>query len=102
MEEVDEQNPRLLDQGEQKEHNRTYNIFCWIFQIGVWVAVVATSILYIMNEKIKTYIYFIDIIVYIIYLILEFCSSTSSYLIHKKMINICMIKWVKYLKLLPI
>lgn len=76
--------PGMLDQGEQKEHNRTYNFFCWLFLLGVWGIVIAGIVLYFVKSYTSNTIYVALGIVYFIYLILEFCSPTSRYLLHKR------------------
>ena len=94
---VQQNPPGMLDQGEQKENNCCYNTFCWFFQIAVWLAIGGVLFLFFTldEEEVDDYgdstknedtfngalggLGFI----YLVYLILEFCSPTSKYLCNK-------------------
>ena len=78
--------PGMLDQGVQKEDNCCYNTFCWIFQIAVWAAIAVTVVLLIMdslNGDAAGGMFGGLGFIYVVYLILEFCSPTSKYLCNK-------------------
>jgi len=78
------QNPTgMLDQGEQKEKKGAYYYFCWFFQILVWIMIILCIVLNVVNSEAPEEAYIILGIIYVIYLILEFCSSTSKYLLNK-------------------
>ena len=79
--------PGMLDQGEQKEHNCVFHFFCWFFQIGVWLGIVANVLIALRvipadpaatNGAYGGLGFF-----YFFYLVLEFCSPTSKYLCNK-------------------
>jgi len=69
----------MLDQGDQEEKKGAYQYFCWFFQLGVWLMIILSIVL-----DSPTGAYIVLGIFYVIYLILEFCSSTSKYLGNKK------------------
>ena len=71
----------VLDQGPQKEKNCCCNTFCWIFQILTWGALIA-SIVLVLTDGIPV-IFPVFAVLYIVYLILEFCSPTAKYLCNK-------------------
>ncbi len=78
--------PGMLPQGVQKEDNCCFNAFCWIFQIGIWAYIATVIVLIIVGFKNPDT--FNGIlggcgVVYLIYIILEFCSPTSKYLCNK-------------------
>ena len=78
--------PGMLDQGVQKEDNCCYNTFCWIFQIAVWAAIAVAVVLLIMgslNGDAAGGMFGGLGFIYVVYLILEFCSPTSKYLCNK-------------------
>ena len=79
---VQNQPPGMLDQGSQKENNCCYITGCWIAQIACWASLVASLIIYIGNKD-NIGIFGLFGFCYIVYLILEFCSSTSRYLCNK-------------------
>ena len=88
-----EQNPsEMLDQGKQKENKDCcFPFFCWLFQIGIWIATIGKILLYFYQSHInKEYVIFLEnyanfaFYFYIIYIILELCSPTSRYLCQKK------------------
>ena len=74
--------PGMLYQGSQVEHNCCYHTACWIFQILSWISIVASSIIYSKNND-NSAAFVAFGIIYLIYIILEFCSPTSKYLCHK-------------------
>ena len=78
--------PGMLDQGVQKEDNCCYNTFCWIFQIAIWGfigTIIAFLIIGIKNQQTFNGLLYGCGGVYLIYIILEFCSPTSKYLCNK-------------------
>ena len=75
--------PGMLDQGDQKEHNGVFHFFCWVFQIGVWIGIGVDIYLLIKdNDNIQIGAGGLGFF-YVVYLILEFCSPTSKYLLNK-------------------
>ena len=74
--------PGMLYQGSQVEHNCCYHTACWIFQILSWISIVASGIIYSKNND-NSAAFVAFGIIYLIYIILEFCSPTSKYLCHK-------------------
>ena len=83
--------PKSEVQQSSKKHsgNTCFTIICWIFNLGVWGLLTYILVSYFCLKKegddtkdIKKLSYVL-IAVYIVYLILEFCSSTSRYLRHK-------------------
>ena len=63
-----------------QQESACFKVFCWILQLGSW----ATLILAIIQLKNDKYIYFAYFgIVYLFYLIMEFCSNTFKYFKHK-------------------
>ena len=74
--------PGMLYQGSQVEHNCCYHTACWIFQILSWISIVASGIIYSKNND-NSVAFVAFGIIYLIYIILEFCSPTSKYLCHK-------------------
>ena len=63
-----------------QQESACFKVFCWILQLGSW----ATLILAIIQLKNDKYIYFAYFgIVYLFYLIMEFCSNTFKYIKHK-------------------
>lgn len=70
--------PKMLDQGSQDENTCCYGcyiFFCWLFQLSCWGLLIGG----IFSEFLFTFF----AIIYIIYIILEFCSKTSRYLCNK-------------------
>ena len=66
------------------------SVFCWIISLGIWGIIIYLSIyIYFLREKtenlakIKPFGYTL-LVLYFIYLLLEFCSPTCRYLIHKR------------------
>ena len=61
-------------------------LFCWIFSVTTWIAFAFS--LYFLNLEYKhessNACYIFLVISYLIYIIIEFCSSTSKYLRNKK------------------
>ena len=61
-------------------------IFCWIFSLTTWISF--TFSIYFLNLDYKhensNTCYILLVISYLIYIIMEFCSSTSKYLRNKK------------------
>jgi len=99
MSDTESSKDEMLDQGEQREHNQTFNFFCWVFQLTIWVLLIFCFVLNLMESgyvsedsflyeyldpKHLKKLYIILGICYFIYLVLEFSSPTSSYLRNKK------------------
>ena len=57
-----------------------FNIFCWIFQILVWITLVLTIVFYIKDISSKIIFLILFISSYITYIILELFSAISKYL----------------------
>ena len=83
---------RSVAQPQTKTHsgNICFTIICWFFQIALWagIAYITVYLYYLKKdgeslEEIQR-ISIGTLAVYVIYLILEFCSGTSRYLIHKR------------------
>ena len=83
----------------QKEKNKMncISITCWIFQIIIWIGAISLCYIDIYEEKTSYYsgkrkyttVSFILIITfesmfYVVYVILQFCSPTFYYLLHKR------------------
>jgi len=81
--EIDEEQ-QLLEEEDKKEHGISYKFFIWFLQIGLWLLIILRIVLYIIESDQQKNITIVLIIYYIIYLIIEFCSPTSSYLRHKE------------------
>jgi hypothetical protein len=62
-----------------------YSIFCWTFQILTWISLILIYLHYknIHYLPIRIRLNLLFLISYIIYLILEFCSSTCRFLCNK-------------------
>ena len=73
--------PGMLDQGVQKEQNTCYTVGCWIATICVWASIAVSLYFYISEGKVE--IFGALGFFYIVYLVLEFCSTTSRYLCNK-------------------
>ena len=56
-------------------------VFCWIFSVVIWILIIGFIILYINNSTLTLVYPLIGF--YIVYLVLEFCSATCSYLCNK-------------------
>ena len=74
----------------KRSGNPAITFFCWLFNIGVWGLIgYITVYIYLLNygnvkiEEIQPFVYAL-LGVYFFYLILEFCSPTSRYLMHKR------------------
>ena len=70
--------PKMLDQGSQDENTCCYGcyiFFCWLFQVSCWGLLIGGIF--------STTLFITFAIIYIIYIILEFCSKTSRYLCNK-------------------
>ena len=70
--------PKMLDQGSKDENTCRYGcyiFFCWIFQLSCWGLLIGGIF--------STTLFILFAIIYIIYIILEFCSKTSRYLCNK-------------------
>ena len=67
---------KMLSQESQIENNTCYTSCCWIAQVFSWIflliGIFASGIMFIFFA-----------LCYIFYLVLEFCSNTSRYLLHK-------------------
>ena len=78
---------------------------CWIFSIIIWGLIIYIIITFIISKKdyesIKNAVYAI-ICIYLLYLIVEFCSSTSKYLCNKKDIKGIEYQMRKYFEINPI
>ena len=82
------QNYENIDNEEQTSCSSIYHCFCWFFSLLVWCSFII-SIYFIYtkefiepdNQKLCLTIFGVS---YLIYLILEFCSSTAKYLYNKK------------------
>ena len=59
-----------------------FSVFCWIFQILVWGSLILL-ILSIVSEAKMVGPVLIFCACYIVYIILEFCSSVAKYLCNK-------------------
>ena len=60
-----------------------YIFFCWFFQILTW-GMLIYLIVSIMSDTSKNYYPILFFVLsYLVYLILEFCSSVSKYICHK-------------------
>jgi len=76
---------KLIKEKKKRSGSCIYSFFCWTFQILTWISLI---LVYLENKGIY-YLSFIKIppifflVSYIIYLILEFCSSTCRYLFNK-------------------
>ena len=71
------------DEGEENE-SCCLRVSCWIFQILVWVSIVGTVVSSIVSPDIGAVFAGSLGFCYLVYIILEFCSPTASYLCHKK------------------
>ena len=60
-----------------KSDEKYFNIAGWILQTGTWLFLILFLVLH------KTALLVIFILVYLLYLLIEFCSPTSSYLCNK-------------------
>jgi hypothetical protein len=70
--------PKMLDQGSQDENTCCYGcyiFFCWLFQVSCWGLLIGGIF--------STTLFMTFAIIYIFYIILEFCSKTSRYLCNK-------------------
>ena len=74
--------PAMLDQGSQKEKKCCRTTVNWIFQIFCWASLILAIIMFTKDPNSVGYFVLFGVI-YLIYLILEFCSPTSRYLCHK-------------------
>ena len=63
--------------------SQTFICFCWLFQILSWVCLIWMIVSYIIDASNKYISLILFIICYIVYIILEFCSSTAKYICHK-------------------
>ena len=72
------------------------NVFGWIFQISTWTFLIVSLVIP------ETYFFVILGLVYLIYIILEFCSPTSSYLCNKNSSQGIYEQMSKYFKALPV
>jgi len=75
--------PGMLDQGDQREHNCCSAFFCWLFQILLWAGIGMSVFLGVQGYQEVVNALEITGGIYVIYLILEFCSSTARYLCNK-------------------
>ena len=84
---------KTLSQESQIENNTCYTSCCWISQVFSWIflliGIFASGIMFIFFA-----------LCYIVYLVLEFCSNTSRYLLHKSTNKGIHEKMGIYLKLL--
>ena len=71
------------EQGDDSCHRCCHHFWCWFFQIGVWGFLIASIILFYYDHflYIATFLFFG--LFYIIYIILECCSTTEKFLSHK-------------------
>ena len=80
---VSQSPPRMLIQGEQMVVMDGQYYACWIFQVIIWIVIALTVYFIITKHKAKIIVLVACIIIYLIYLCLEFQSSASNYLLNK-------------------
>jgi len=84
MDKPENQNPPGKSDDQQKEKKSAYRFFCWFFQIAVWLFFVLSIVLTISKMESQIGLYIAGGFFYIVYLIMEFCSSTAKYLRNEK------------------
>lgn len=72
------------------------NVFGWIFQLSTWTFLIVSLVIP------ETFFFVIFGLVYLIYIILEFCSPTSRYLCNKNSSQGIYEQMSKYFKTLPV
>lgn len=74
-----------------KEHKSDKVKVClhWFFQILCWGAIVGAVFIFLKNPKNKVLLLIICAAVYLLYLIIEFASNTSSFLCNIKSVKSC-------------
>ena len=93
--------PGMLNQGDQMEEKGCHYYSCWSFQIIVWILIALVIYFIIINHKAKIVVLIACILIYLIYLCLEFCSPTSHYLCNKSSTEGIYEKMGNYFKSLP-
>ena len=72
----------------KRSGNPCYTIICWFVSLLLWgligVMTVSIYIYKIIDDKSLVGYGYFGIALYVVYLILEFCSGTCRYLIHKR------------------
>ena len=63
--------------------SKTFIVFCWIFQILVWICLIWMIVDYSRDNSDLSASLILFLVCYAVYIILEFCSSTAKYLCHK-------------------
>ena len=61
-----------------------YSFLCWTFQLLIWISLISILIMERLHIRYSEYQLYILFFSYIIYIILELCSSTCRFLIDKK------------------
>ena len=80
---VTENQPGMLDQGEQKEHNFYWKCCCWFLQVLDWILLSVLIILIILRPEFIKKISIAFGIIHFIYILVEIFSPTGKYLCHK-------------------
>ena len=79
-----------------------YKVFCWIFQILSWAMIIWMVIAFVSDVKQKSSPIIAFAICYIIYIILEFCSSAAKYICNKTTVGGIYQKMGDYYRTYPV
>ena len=95
--------PHNIENNNKDSCDKYLTFFCWFFSIIIWgLIILAVMVKYKSRNENIAYIIYAIIFAYIIYLIVEFCSSTSKYLCHKSDSKGIEYQMEKYFRAYPI